>query len=229
MPGSLGGILLRARYIDDSLVTKLNSGLDQVVVLGAGFDTRAYRLPGIEKTRVFEVDLPGTMELKAKRLSKVLGQIPEHVVLVGIDFDQQELGDVLYQASFQDGRRTFFIWEGVTQYLTKEAVRDTLTFVADSSGKGSGIVFTYIRKDLFQGVDTPDWFQGYLDFAARVGSPVGFGLAPDQLGDYLAGLGLFLVSDVGAVEYKEWYLDPIGRKLSTFDIERAAYAEVESS
>ena len=228
LPGSLGGILLRARYIDDTLVTKLNSDLDQIVILGAGFDTRAYRLPGIEKTKVFEVDLPGTSSLKGKRLSSVLGSIPDHVTLVGIDFDSQDLGEVLSKAGFQKGKKTFFIWEGVTQYLSADAVRDTLAFVAESSGEGSGIVFTYIRKGLFEGKNTPEWFQGYLDFAARVGSAVGFGLDPDQLGDYLAGLRLFLVSDVGAGEYQEWYLDPIGRKLSIFDIERAAYAEVES-
>lgn len=226
MPGSLGGILLRTRYIDDTLATKLNDGLDQVVVLGAGFDTRAYRLPGVEKTRVFEVDLPGTMDLKSKRLEKVLGGVPDHLTLVGIDFDHDNLRDVLIHAGYQMDKRTFFIWEGVTQYLGAEAVRDTLAFVADFSGERSGIVFTYIRKGLFEGQDTPDWFQGFLDFAARVGSPVGFGLDPGGLGDYLAGLGLFLVSDVGAGEYKQWYLDPIGRELSIFDIERAAYAEV---
>jgi methyltransferase (TIGR00027 family) len=226
MPGSLGGILLRTRYIDDTLVTKLNIGLDQVVILGAGFDTRAYRLPGIEKTRVFEVDLTGTMELKVKRLSKVLGSVPDHVTLVRIDFDREEIENLLIKQGYQPDKRTFFIWEGVTQYLSAEAVRNTLTFIAESGGEGSGIVFTYIRKGLFSGVDTPDWFQGYLDFAARVGSPVGFGLDPAELGDYLADLGLFLVSDVGAVEYKKWYLDPIGRELCIFDIERAAYAEV---
>jgi methyltransferase (TIGR00027 family) len=226
MPGSLGGILLRTRYIDDTLVTKLNTGLDQVVVLGAGFDTRAYRIPGMEKTRVFDVDLPGTMALKKKRLKDVIGEVPDHVTLVGINFDKEDLADVLIDAGYRADKHTFFIWEGVTQYLSADAVRDTLAFVAESSGEGSGIVFTYIRKDLFEGLDTPDWFQGYLDFAARVGSPVGFGLEPGGLRDYLADLGLFLVSDVGAEEYKKWYLDPIGRELSIFDIERAAYAEV---
>jgi methyltransferase (TIGR00027 family) len=226
MPGSLGGILLRARYIDDTLVTKLKSGLDQVVILGAGFDSRAYRLPGIEKTQVYEVDLPGTVELKRKRLTRVLGRIPDHVGLVGIDFDQHALEDVLYQVGFQKGYKTFFIWEGVTQYLNADSVRKTLEFVAKSSGEGSGIVFTYIRQGLFEGVDSPDWFDGFLSFAERIGSPVGFGLDPAGLGDYLADLGLFLVSDVGAQEYKEWYLDPIGRKLTIFDIERAAYAEI---
>jgi methyltransferase (TIGR00027 family) len=226
MPGSLGGILLRTRYIDDLLIRFLAQGLDQLVILGAGFDTRAYRIPEIEKVQVFEVDLPGTGILKRKRLSNVLGAVPDHVHLVGINFDKQSLGDVLFRAGFQEGKQNFFIWEGVTQYLTGEAVKDTLDFIANSSGQGSGILFTYIRRSLLEGVDAPDWFPGFLSFAEKVGSPVSFGLDPQELGGYLSSLGLNLISDVGAAEYKDLYLKPVGRELSIFDIERAAYAEV---
>lgn len=59
MPGSLGSILCRTRYIDDVVQRSLQAGLDQLVILGAGFDSRAYRIAGLENVRVFEVDLPG--------------------------------------------------------------------------------------------------------------------------------------------------------------------------
>ena len=226
MPGSLGGILLRTRYIDDLLIRSLAKGLEQVVILGAGFDTRAYRLPGIDQVQVFEVDLPGTGTLKRKRLTKVLGAVPDHVTLVGINFDQQNLADVLAGAGFKKGKKTFFIWEGVTQYLTEEAVKDTLEFVSGASGPGSGIVFTYIRRALLEGIGAPEWFPGFLGFAEKVGSPIKFGLNPQELGGYLLNLGLTLISDVGAEEYQDLYLKPVDRELSIFNIERAAYAEV---
>ncbi len=224
MPGSLGGILCRTRYIDDVLKRSLEEGIDQLVILGAGFDSRPYRIAGIDQTRVFEVDLPGTEKLKQKRLEKVLGAIPENVTLVGIDFDHQSLADVLSAAGFQKGKRTLFIWEGVTQYLTPEAVSSTLEFVSSASG---AIVFTYVRRGLIDGTDRPEWFEPFIAFAERVGSPLVFGLDPAELGSYLADRGLTLVEDIGAADYQERYLKPLGRELSVFEGERAAFARVK--
>ena len=86
MPGTLGAILCRTRYIDDVLKRSLEEGLDQVVILGAGFDTRAYRISSMDGVQVFEVDLPGTRKLKQIRVEKVLGAVPENVTLIGIKF-----------------------------------------------------------------------------------------------------------------------------------------------
>jgi methyltransferase (TIGR00027 family) len=100
MPGSLGGILCRTCYIDDVLKRSLDAGVEQVVILGAGFDSRAYRIPGIDRVKVFEVDLPGTRALKKKRVEKVLGVVPGNVTLVGMNFDQQDLVEILSSAGF---------------------------------------------------------------------------------------------------------------------------------
>jgi len=227
MPGSLGGILCRTRYIDDVLKRSLEEGLDQLVILGAGFDSRPYRIAGMDQVWVFEVDLPGTEELKKTRLEKVLGAVPENVSLVGIDFDRQNLDDVLSAAGFQKGKRTLFIWEGVTQYLTAEAVSGTLEFVSSASGAGSAIVFTYVRQGIIDGTDRPEWMQGFLSFAERVGSPLVFGLNPAELESYLFDRGLTLVEDAGAADYKERYLKPLGRELSVFEGERAVFARVQ--
>ncbi len=228
MPGSLGGILCRTRYIDDVLRRTLEQGLDQVVILGAGFDTRAYRIAGMDQVRAFEVDLPGSREAKQERLEQVLGAVPENVSLVGMDFDRQRLDDVLSAAGFQKGRRTLFIWEGVTQYITEQAVNDTLEFVSRTSGVGSAIVFTYVRKALIDGTDRPEWMGPFLSFARRVGSPMIFGLDPAGLEQYLSERGLKLVSDVGAADYQELYLEPLGRELNVFDGERVAFARVNA-
>jgi methyltransferase (TIGR00027 family) len=226
MPGTLGAILCRTRYIDDILKRSLEEGVEQLVILGAGFDSRAYRIAGMDQVQVFEVDLPGTRKLKQIRIEKVLGAVPGNVTLVGINFDQQQLDDILIAAGFQNGKRTLFIWEGVTQYITAEAVNNTLEFVSGYSGVGSAIVFTYVYQGIIDGTHRPEWFRSFLSFAKRVGSPLRFGFDPVQLEQYLADRGLTLKDDVGATEFQENYLRPLGREMSVIDMERVAFAEV---
>jgi methyltransferase (TIGR00027 family) len=132
----------------------------------------------------------------------------------------------LAAAGFQKGKRTLFIWEGVTQYLTAEAVSNTLEFVSDVSGAESGIVFTYVREGIIDGTDRPEWFGPFLSFASRVGSAMIFGLDQAELEQYLFDRGLKLLADVGATEYKDLYLKPLGRELNVFDGERVAFAKV---
>ncbi len=226
MPGSLGGFLCRGRYIDDVLKTSLEEGIEQLVILGAGFDSRAYRIEGIDQVQVYEVDLPGAKNLKQIRVEIVLGAVPENVALVGMNFEHQKLDEVLPTAGFQKGERTLFIWEGVTQYLTAEAVDNTLEFVTRYSGVGSAIVFTWVRRGIIDGTDCPEWLERFLPLARRLGSPWLFGLKAAELEQFLADRGLRLIDDVGAPEYQHLYLDPIDRKLSVFEGERVAYAEV---
>ena len=226
MPGTLGAILCRTRYVDDVLKRSLEEGIEQVVILGAGFDSRAYRIAGMEKVQVFEVDLPGTRKLKQTRIEKVLGAVPENVTLIGMNFDQQNLSDVLRAAGFQKGKRTLFIWEGVTQYLTAEAVDHTLEFVSGVSGDKSGIVFTYVRRGIIDGTARPEWFRPFLSFAEKAGSPFIFGLDQVELEQYLSDRGLELIDDVGAAEYKDLYLDQLGREMNVFEGERVAFAQV---
>jgi methyltransferase (TIGR00027 family) len=226
MPGSLGGILCRTRYIDDVLQRSLAGGLDQVVILGAGFDTRAYRIAGMDRVRVFEVDLPGACKAKRSRLESVLGRMPRHVALVGMDFDRQDLGEMLCASGFQTGQRMLFIWEGVTQYITAEAVSHTLEFISRVSGAGSSIVFTYVRRGIIDGTDRPEWMGSFLVLAGKLGSPMVFGLDQAELEPYLLERGLELVEDVGAADYQEHYLRPLGREMNVFDGERAAFARV---
>lgn len=226
MPGTLGAILCRTRYIDDVLKRSLEEGLDQVVILGAGFDTRAYRISSMDGVQVFEVDLPGTRKLKQIRVEKVLGAVPENVTLIGMNFDRENLDEILSAGGFQKGKRTLFIWEGVTQYITAEAVKNTLEFVSAVSGVGSAIVFTYVRQGIIDGSDRPEWARSFLSFAQKVGSPLIFGLDQDELKGYLSNRGLKLIDDVGAADYQDLYLKPLNRELNVFDAERIAFAEV---
>ena len=183
----IGRIFCRGRFIDDVLKRSLQGEIDQVVILGAGFDSRAYRIEGIDQVQIYEVDLPGARKLKQNRVEKVLGAVPENVTLIGMNFENQKLDEELKAAELQKGKRTLFIWEGVTQYLTAEAVDETLEFVRRFSGIGSAIVFTWVRRGIINGTDCPAWLTRFLPLAKRLGSPWLFGLELVELEQYLAG------------------------------------------
>lgn len=151
-PGVWGFLVARDRYIDDVLQSALDEGLQQLVILGAGYDSRVYRfkeIPG--RVKVFEVDHPATQKSKLARLRAIFGQVPGHVVYVPIDFETQTLQAGLMAAGCQPDLKTLFIWQGVTMYLAAESVEATLAFVARNSGPGSAIVFDYIYRSILDG------------------------------------------------------------------------------
>jgi methyltransferase (TIGR00027 family) len=141
------GLLLRTRLIDERLKHAVRAGAKQIVILGAGFDSRAYRLKQLlTNTRVFEIDYGPTQEYKKRRVLEVLGGVPSNLVYAPIDFTKEKLGDVLRAAGYRPAEKTFFIWEGVSMYLPEEAVRATLLFVSTHSVPGSSIVFDFLSK-----------------------------------------------------------------------------------
>jgi methyltransferase (TIGR00027 family) len=226
-PGVMGSLYCRTRYIDDALCHTLGAGLDQVVILGAGFDSRAYRLRGIEQTQVFEVDLPEVQRLKQTYVAKKFGRLPAHVTFVPVDFDQQHLDEVMTTAGFRSGLKTFFIWEGVTQYLTADAVDRTFSYVAGAAAAGSKIVFSYIEQKIIDGTAHPTWQQMLASAASQDEIPPWiFGFVPARLAEYLDQRGLELVADVGAAYFQARYLKPGGRQMSLFEGERVVLAKI---
>ena len=221
-PGPLGAGICRTRFIDDALRAALQLGIAQVLILGAGFDSRAYRIAGIERTRVFEVDHPATQAAKRERLTRMLAQRPGHVVFVAIDFNRQRLDDVLMAAGFQSQARTFVIWEGVTNYLTADAVDTTLRFLARAVPAGSRILFTYIHRGILDGSAHFAGAQESIVTVRRAGEPFTFGFDPAQLPAYVAERGLVLIEDVGAADYRRRYLEPLGRHDKVSEFYRAA-------
>ncbi|MBA3870607.1 MAG: SAM-dependent methyltransferase, partial [Anaerolineae bacterium] len=145
--GAVEFVVARERYIDDTLKMCLNEGLDQVVILGAGFDTRAYRIAGIEKTHVFEVDHPATQAVKLEKLQHIIHPLPTRVTFVPVDFDTQSLEERLLDSGYNQQGKTLFIWQGVTYFLTQEGVDNTLAFIANRSGTGSSVIFDYFYNE----------------------------------------------------------------------------------
>jgi len=217
-----GGIACRKRYIDDRLIEALGSEIDAVVNLGAGLDTRAYRPPALSTLSVFEVDLPENISHKRHVLHQVYGRIPDHVTLVPLDFEHQDLERVLTSHGYQIQQKTFFIWEAVTQYLTERGVRKIFSFLAKAN-PGSKFVFTYIRKDFIDGVAS--YGSGALYKAFRVKEQLWrFGMVPEQVGAFLKEYDWKELEQAGSHEYIAQYVKP-RRTLPISEIERAVYAE----
>ena len=221
--GTLGG-LCRKRYIDDKLVEASGSGIDAVVILGSGLDTRAYRLPQLSTVPVYEVDLPQTIAYKENKLRQLYGSVPPHVRLIPIDFDRQALEDVLVRHGYSPDQKTFFIWEGVTQYLSEAAVRAVFEFLAKTR-PGSRIVFTYIVKDFVDGERSYGLERLYQQTRAMWR----FGLLPSQVAGFIGEYSWKELEQVDPDEYRQRYLIPMGRTESVMEIERMVYAEMTTA
>jgi methyltransferase (TIGR00027 family) len=222
VPGSWALIACRKRFIDDKLDEAL-CDIDAVVDLGAGMDTRACRLARRCDIPAFEVDLPVNIDRKRAAVQRALTSVPASVHLVPLDFEREDLMGTLAAHGYRAEARTFFIWEGVTQYLTEDAVRATLAGLCDAP-TGSRLVFTYVRKDFIDGVNTYDAEILYKRFRKRR-QIWHFGLDPDALAEFIAEYGWRLVEQAGPDQHLRTYIGPTGRKLSASQIEWTAYAE----
>lgn len=135
-------IAVRTRFAEDALAAAVEQGVGQVVVLGAGLDTYAYRCTLPDRLRIFEVDHPATQDWKRQRLNDAAIPIPSSLTFAPIDFERETLADGLKLAGFDPSQQTFFTWLGVVPYLTEEAVWSTLGFIA-SLPNGAHVVFDY--------------------------------------------------------------------------------------
>lgn len=223
--GSRTSAVARTRVIDDAVAEALAEGVAQVVLLGAGFDARPYRLPALANVRVFEVDHPATGAAKRERLEAALGRLPEHVRFVASDFRERGLREAMAAARFDPSLRTLFLWEGVTNYLDAASVDAALRWFAEAA-PGSRAIFTYVDRRV---LDDPGAFEGTARlFAAlaAVGERWTFGLDPAGLPRFLAERGLALERDLGAAEYRALCWGPAARSLRGYEFYRLAQARV---
>jgi len=208
-PGPRAAVCVRTRWIDEAICAAIARGLDQLVVLGAGFDARAHRLPGIARVRVFEVDHPATQEMKRR----VVGAAPAHVSYVPVVFGRDALPDALARAGLLPDMRTLLLWEGVTNYLDEPTVDATLRFAAHA---GQALLFTYVDRAV---IDGEKLFAGGPESVAHVkklGEPFTFGLDPATLRAYLDLRGLELEEDLALSDAARRYYPDGGPPVSAY-------------
>ena len=224
-PGARTSAVARTRFIDDAVEATLRVSVQQVVILGAGFDARAYRLAALTRVAVYEVDHPSTSAAKRTIVAAALPLAPRHVQFIPVDFNSESWQSTVTSAGYDPRRRTLFIWEGVTNYLTEDAVDATLRWCA-SAAAGSRVLFTYVHRRV---LDTPQAFEGtekLFTTLAAAGERWTFGLEPSELSGFLAQRGLVLEEDVGASDYRARYFGQAAVRMFGYEFYRIAVARV---
>ena len=204
LPGAFGYFNARTQYFDEVLLQEARAGLEQVVILGAGFDSRSLRFSEAMRTaRVFEVDMPEVLTLRTEHLVGNQNTTAS-AIAVPIDFERDDLGEALRERGYASAARTLFLWEGVTYYLPEAAVRAVLSLVASQSGPGSSILFDYVTRAF---VDGDYGGYGARRLAAgwrRLGNVNRFGV--DDIAAFIRPTGLRVRSDIDARELEDRYL-----------------------
>jgi methyltransferase (TIGR00027 family) len=193
-------IAIRSRIAEDALAAALRHGVRQLVVLGAGLDTYAYRAPSSQALRIFEVDHPATQAWKRERLAEADIPPPAALTFVPVDFERETLADGLAAAGFDSTQQTFFTWLGVVPYLTDEAIFSTLSFIAGLPG-GAHVVFDYVNPT--SSVIEPARRAAHEALAARVaaaGESIRNHFDSDALRTRLTELGFRYIEDFGWAE-----------------------------
>lgn len=212
-PGIYEYVMARTRIFDDCFKLALDEGFEQIVILGAGMDTRALRFSRINNgTRVFELDLPKIQEPKLDILKRKQIVLPEELTFVAIDFNQQDLGIELAQAGYKKDGRTLFLWEGISMYLQAEAVDQALNFIRTSAGAGSRLTMDYVRASVIRGEHKQYGEEQIYATVVGAGERWTFGIEEKRLPDFFKARGFQLLDHYTPLEMQEKYLTaPDGR------------------
>ena len=197
-------IAARSRYSEDALGASVARGVRQVVVLGAGLDTFSLRNPFAgQGVRVFEVDFPATQQWKREQLSQAALALPTWLTFAPVDFERQSIAEGLAQSGFRVDQPAFFQWLGVVPYLTRQAISDTLDFIAGIPR--AEFVFDYAEPFENYPPDRRAHIMGVAETAAARGEPWLSQFDPAELSKLLYDKGFRLVEDLGLAELSDRY------------------------
>jgi len=199
-------IAMRSHFAEDCARRAVEQGVRQILVLGAGLDTFAYRLEPAQGLRVFELDHPATQADKRRRLAQAQLAEPSHVAYVAHDFEHGSMTAALEAAGLDPSRRTFVLWLGVTPYLTEEAVYATLGELAQLPG-GAEVVFDYANPpDRIEEAATRTYHEQMAERVAARGEPFRGYFDSGDLHARARDLGFSEIEDLDRVALVERYL-----------------------
>ena len=205
-------VAMRSRFAEDSARRAIAAGVRQVLVLGAGLDTFAYRLEPQEGLRVFELDHPATQRDKRARLSQAGVVEPAHVAYVAHDFEHGDMTEALQAGGLDVGRRTFVLWLGVTPYLTEDAVYATLGALARFPG-GAEVVFDYANpRHAIEEESVRDYHHKMAERVAKSGEPFRSYLETETLHERARAMGFVEIEDLDRAALVARYLPHIPAK-----------------
>jgi methyltransferase (TIGR00027 family) len=208
LPGLHEYMMARTSHFDAAFMDALKNQVPQIVLLGAGYDSRAYRFARLNTTtKIFELDISPTQDRKKKCLKKASISIPQQTTLVPINFNEETLESVLEKAGYDNNQPTLFLWEGVSYYLEQESAAATLEFVAHTAHPKSAIIFDYVvsvsneNHDLF---GASKFLQTMKD--AHGSEALLFAISEGETASYLEKLGLKMIAHLDNEEIERTYL-----------------------
>jgi methyltransferase (TIGR00027 family) len=229
-PGAYEFMIARTAFFDRVVRDSLLQNIPQIVLLGAGYDSRPYRFKDLAReTRIFELDARPTQDRKKEVLEQAGIPFPAHLLLVPIDFNKDDLKDTLLSAGFSKDQRALFIWEGVTYYLPAQVVKSTLDAIRGMSCVGSSICFDYASLSAEAlGEEGAKTIREHMKskFSAE---PTQFGIPQGKIEAFLAEHGYVVVELLTHSEMESRYLtlrdgSTVGRVPALFSLVRAASA-----
>lgn len=222
MPGLANSLVARTRFFDEVVASAAGEGLEQLVILGAGFDTRPYRIEALRNVRVFEVDQPDMVRFKMEKIKEIFGSLPGHVAYVSADVGAAGLWEKMAGSGYDRTKKTIFVMEGLIYYLPSDGVDGLLAPIVGNSGSDSAILFDYGRvpeRPLTAGDSNG------LNFARQQGEPIKSAIR-EPIGTFLGHRGFNLIGNLDSADYKKIYFHGKNADRPVFDRTSFAYAAV---
>ena len=211
-PYSRSSAIVRTRAIDDMVCDAIQNEARQLILLGAGLDSRGCRLDEAREIAVFEVDHPATQQVKKKRLHKIMDTLPTNIRYVAVDFERDALETRLIESGYDPAVQSVVVWEGVIDYLTESAVQSTFTALARLLAPSSLLIFTYTHKGALDGSKTFSGARRWRFLSRASGESFLFGFNPDELAEVLKPHRFLLQSDASTEEIARRYCSPLDRR-----------------
>ena len=230
MPGVNGAIVARIKFIDTLLADSIADGFEQLVIIGAGYDTRAYRIEGVkERLRVFEVDHPATQAIKTETIQGIFGQRPDHVVYVPVVFGQDRLDHALASSGYSPAKKSLFIVEGLLMYIPPPSVDALLAFISKGSGPGSSLVADVFDTSVIEGTSSLKEAQVLRQFVESEGARLQFGIQSGEAEAFFKARGFDRVTCVTAASCKERFFINESRKRHVSPMFNFVHASLRST
>ncbi|WP_371367497.1 hypothetical protein SRRS_14160 [Sporomusa rhizae] len=207
-PGNYEYLIARTKFID-SIFENIDDSIEQVLIFGAGFDSRAIRFKSkLAKATVFELDAPGTQQIKIDRFRGQHIEFPENLKFISIDFNHESLSKKLEETGFEKNKKCLFLLEGLTMYLNQESIDNTFNLVDNYSGENSLIVFDYVSASMVSREKTYNdpKIRQYYEFLAKVGEKPRFAI-DGQIQDFLANYNLLLLDELDSTRLAKKYFN----------------------
>lgn len=210
-PGRSNTIVARVRFFDDFVKKSIEDDVEQLVILGAGYDSRAYRIEGLKSIKSFELDHPATQTVKKEKIIKIFGSLPGHVVYVPCDLEIGDFGQKLLDMGYNRHEKTIFLMEGLIYYLQPNVVDEILSFIVKNSGKNSSVLFDYLPQSLVDGSSKQEVGKNILNQVSQLGEPFKFGIKEGTVETFLTQRGFSHVCNVTSEDYKRMYFQGVNK------------------